>query len=153
MNKNKKQNNLGGFTLVELLAVIAIIGILSTVTLVSVGNVKSKAYAAKTKIEINQLMKGIELAYDDGCIGSVPLIGSIPSKSSQCSNNVYIAKIPNAPAQGWSYHFYSKNCKNSEAKYNDYCLIARGFASGDEYQCFDGHCYCIDKGGGADCSQ
>lgn len=148
-NKNEK-----AFTLVELLAVIAIIGILSTVTLVSVSSVREKAYAVKAKIDMNQLMKGIELAYDDGCIGSVPLLGSIPSKNSSCSNNTYIAMIPDAPAkQGWSYHFYSNNCKNGEAKYENYCLLAKGFNSGDEYQCFDGFCYCIDKGGGADCSQ
>ncbi|MAG44749.1 hypothetical protein CL633_02565 [bacterium] len=146
--------NKKGFTLVELLVVIAIIGILSTVSLVSVGSVRKQAYAAKAKVDINQLMKGIELAYNDGCKGSVPLAGSIPSKGSACSDNTYIAKIPSAPAaQGWSYHFYSKNCTNSEAKYENYCVVARGFKSGDEYQCFNNFCYCFDKGGGADCNQ
>lgn len=59
----KHSKNRFGFTLVELLIVIAIIGILSTAAVVNLGNAKAKARDAKRLSDISQLQKAIELYY------------------------------------------------------------------------------------------
>jgi prepilin-type N-terminal cleavage/methylation domain-containing protein len=50
-----------GFTLIELLVVISIIGLLSTVALVSVRSAKQKAYYARAMTELNEMDKALEL--------------------------------------------------------------------------------------------
>ena len=74
-----------GFTLIELLVVIAIIGILTTITLISLKGTKSKAYDAKIKSELSQILTNAEV-YADGHDGSysgytVPA-GTVPPKCS-----------------------------------------------------------------------
>lgn len=54
-----------GFTLVELLTVIAIIGILSSITLSSLNESREKAKIAKAKEEIYSIRIALELLYDD----------------------------------------------------------------------------------------
>lgn len=49
------RNNNSGFTLIELLVVISIIGLLSSVVLVSLSGVKTKAKEAKVQTEIHQI--------------------------------------------------------------------------------------------------
>ena len=55
----KKKNR--GFTLIELLVVISIIGVLSSITLVSVQAVKNKAKETKSFVEVKELVKALEL--------------------------------------------------------------------------------------------
>lgn len=55
----KRKNR--GFTLIELLVVISIIGVLSSITLVSVQAVKDKAKETKNFVEVRELMKAMEL--------------------------------------------------------------------------------------------
>ncbi len=55
----KRKNR--GFTLIELLVVISIIGVLSSITLVSVQAVKNKAKEAKGFVEVKELVKALEL--------------------------------------------------------------------------------------------
>lgn len=50
------------FTIVELLVVIVVIGILSTITIVSYNGVQAKAQLNKMKADINQLSKAIQIA-------------------------------------------------------------------------------------------
>jgi prepilin-type N-terminal cleavage/methylation domain-containing protein len=58
MAKIKKTGN-SGFTLVELLTVIAIIGILSALTMVGLGEMKNRANIAKAQHYIDQLDRAI----------------------------------------------------------------------------------------------
>lgn len=56
------QKNKRAFTLLELLITIAIIGILSSIVLVSLNNGRTKAKIANTKSEMNQIIKAIGVA-------------------------------------------------------------------------------------------
>jgi len=55
--------NKGGFTLVELLIVIAIIGILASLTVISLNEARAKARDAKRRSDIGQLVKLVETYY------------------------------------------------------------------------------------------
>lgn len=59
-----------GFTLIELLVVIAIIGILSSVVLASLNSARSKARDTTRKQNIDQLVKAINLYYNQN--GTLP---------------------------------------------------------------------------------
>ncbi len=53
------------FTLIELLVVIAIIGLLSTIAVVSLSNVRSKARDTKWLADKTQIIKALQLYYDE----------------------------------------------------------------------------------------
>ena len=83
MNICKNKNN--SFTLIELLVVIAVIGLLASIVLVSLGPARSKARDARRKQEISQIMKALELYYDDK--GQYPPSGGATYPNSGWSNS------------------------------------------------------------------
>jgi len=89
----KKQK---GFTLVEMLVVIVVIGILATIVLVSVSGGRKKAQATKAKTDMVEMSKAFEMAATEGCT----LIGITASGDLQCSSTgnskVYVS-IKSAP--------------------------------------------------------
>jgi len=62
--ENKKEK---GFTLIEMLVVIVVIGILATIVLVSVSSGRKKAQATKAKTDMAELSKAFEMAASEGC--------------------------------------------------------------------------------------
>lgn len=60
-----------GFTLVELLVVISIIGLLSTLAVVSLGSARSRARDARRISDIKQIQTALELHYAD--LGAYPI--------------------------------------------------------------------------------
>lgn len=89
----KKQR---GFTLLELLVVLAIIGIMASLVLVSLQSVRGKARDAKRVSDVRQLMLAMELYLDDHLKypekGAVGLIDSLPSNLSP-----YLLPVPTDP--------------------------------------------------------
>jgi prepilin-type N-terminal cleavage/methylation domain-containing protein len=61
----KNKININGFTLVELLVVISIIGILSTFAMVSLNTARIKARDALRKGDMTQIRTALNLYYDD----------------------------------------------------------------------------------------
>lgn len=62
---NKKKNTKKGFTLVELLVVISIIGVLASIGLVSFRSAQFRSRDAQRKSDFKQLSNALELFYSD----------------------------------------------------------------------------------------
>lgn len=61
----RKTSRTGGFSLVELLVVISIIGILSSIVFGAVSGVRGKAYEVRTKAEFRTMVNALEMYYAD----------------------------------------------------------------------------------------
>ena len=66
-----------GFTLIELLMVFAILTVIASIILISIGETRSKSRDAKRKLEVQSLQRGLELYYDD--YGHYPIVS--PAKT------------------------------------------------------------------------
>ena len=90
-----------GFTLIELLMVIAILGSLSSIILVSLGNARSSAALARTKLEFRSLATAIELYTEDygGVMPADVNRGLPPGLETYLSSGNW----PNAPWPGSVY--------------------------------------------------
>lgn len=119
-----------GFTLIELMVVISIIGLLSSITLASLSGARSKGRDARLIAEIKQLQNAMELYYFDNdrypistnCNATVPNTGwcnSVESLSSghwiRDSGGIaltnYISKDPYRSDQGSTPDWLSAGAK------------------------------------------
>lgn len=108
-----------GFTLIEVLVVVAIIGILSSIVLASMSGARSKGRDAKRVADIKQLQLALQLYYD----GS----GYYPLALSDLTSTNYISSIPSDPTSGWSYVYtrLPANCNNTSSICVDYVVTAQ----------------------------
>ena len=94
-----QDNNKPAFTLIELLVVIAIIGILATVSIISLSNARAKSRDAKRAGDMKQVQTALELFFNDN--NRYPTAtewntGQIYSISS-AGTSTYLQVIPSAP--------------------------------------------------------
>lgn len=111
-----------GFTLVELLIVISIIGVLSAILMANFQGVRQRSRDAQRKSDLRQIQSALELYRSD--VGSYPasgaqyqLNGSIPCPTPAAlasGGNTYLQKIPCDPV----LHPYSNQGWGSEYLYN-----------------------------------
>jgi general secretion pathway protein G len=96
-----------GFTLVELLVVISLIGILASIMIVNIGGFRERVRDTERKKDILQLQTALELYRSD--VSAYP--AALPGCGSNLSNagTVYMQKVPcdplGTPAWGASYKY------------------------------------------------
>lgn len=126
-----------GFTLVELLIVIAIIGVLSSTVLVALNDTRAKANNARRMADLKELQKALELYYSDhgsypvqtgwrgttpGCYGT----GADPSTAIPGLVPTYISVLPQDPQPKLSSRCYLYTSDGV-----DYKLLAYDTVEGD----------------------
>ena len=118
-----------GFTLVELLVVIAIIGILSTLSVVSLNSARAKSRDARRLSDIKQIRTALDMYYDSNStypancnsLGSTTSCMCLTSNgwttTAACTNPsagtiIFMQKVPSDPLATGSYN-YTPTSSNS----------------------------------------
>ncbi|MDB4939676.1 MAG: hypothetical protein JWO40_101 [Candidatus Doudnabacteria bacterium] len=107
------------FTLIELLIVIAIIGLLASIVMGALGTARAKGRDALRKQDMQQLKTALNLYYQN--TGTMPANQTIgigysdtqPNFLIELVNTGILAKIPHAPAGGAPYYYYDYGLGNN----------------------------------------
>lgn len=127
-----------GFTLIEMLVVVGIIGILSSVLLTALGPARDKAKDSRIIQQMNQIRSLAETVYDgdyDG-IEELPAIGSI-------ANDNLRALVDDISLQGGGVFFYKSSAKGASS----YILFSRLNQKLEQEGSLVDQYYCLESGG------
>lgn len=157
MQMLRLRNNLGGFTLVELLIAMAILAILSTIALSSFNSSQMRGRDVQRKSDLKQIANALEMYYSD--YGLYPsfsangLIIACPAPSTNCNwgdqtamsdakGVMYMRTIPQDP-KGTNYYYRTLD---SGKKFQIFAHLENT----QDKNCIDGNCS-VDVTGGANC--
>jgi len=115
MKKSKKREENKGFTMVELLVVMAILGILSTIGLTSFRTSLMKSRDAKRKSDLEQIQRALEMylndfqKYPDALTGDFKDYRWGDQMKDNDKGTIYMKEIPSDPAGNPQYCYKSSN--------------------------------------------
>lgn len=128
-----------GFTLVELLIVIVIIGILATIGIASFSSSQMKSRDTQRKANLKQIANALEIYYNDkgqypagnagqmmGCGAGAILAcswGSSTTFSNTTTGTVYMARLPTDPSSNSYYYRPIADPTGLNTKYQLYARI------------------------------
>jgi len=99
---NLKTNK--AFTLIEVLVVATIIGLLTTIGVVTYQQATKKGRDGKRKSDLSQIQGALEIYRND----STSYPATIPFGTTwTVSGNTYMRKVPDDPKSGYSYNYNS----------------------------------------------
>lgn len=155
-NKTKIRKKSKAFTLLEMLVVIAIIGILATLIIFSLAGTRQKSAAAKAKADMAQLRSALEKASGaDGCL-AMTFVNSGNGAVLRCTTTNTDYATAQAPAFG-AYSLTVNGCSvssNSSSTWGtpsgcgtgvaptSYSFQASGLSGGATYTCSMAGCVC-----------
>ena len=102
------------FTLIELLIVIAIIGMLSTLFVPNFMGARERARDAQRKSDLKQIQKALEMYRQDQNPPTYPTAGPLTDHFGSCNDqfgttNIYMNKIPCDPLGPTPYYYLPNN--------------------------------------------
>ncbi len=113
-----------GFTLIELLVVLAIIALLISVIVVSFGKPKKQANDAKRKVDIEQIMKAMDLCYNDSDCGAGQYISTAGGPNAVPAIGTYMPSVPSDPVDSSPYQ-YTWIDNSGLSPVNKYCVYTK----------------------------
>jgi prepilin-type N-terminal cleavage/methylation domain-containing protein len=112
-----------GFTLVELLVVVAIIGLLSGMVVISIKNVKAKARDSQRVSDVNTISTGLNMYHND--FNAYPVfdgyITGADGLSIALKNSGAVSALPIDPLNNGNYRYYYQSV-DGEDFYLEYYL-------------------------------
>jgi general secretion pathway protein G len=157
-DNNRSMKKLTGFTLIEMLVVIGILGIIATVLFATINPVAQlqKANDAHRKSDLESLQRALELYYqDNGCYPHAVSNEITINDGANCTNGTavawgtswqvngqtYMSKLPKDPISSNNYVYYSTG-----QSYYLYANLQRG--ANDPNACNKGNACASLSGGG-----
>lgn len=114
MRKYEKLKNLRGFTLLELMISIVILGVLAAMISGNFITSLKKGRDAKRKADLEQIQKAVEMYYEDTKLfpASISFGGQLCHPDG-CTTKIYMQKIPDDPSSNINYQ-YCVDASNSK---------------------------------------
>lgn len=159
MTRDKRKQT--GFTIVELLIVIVVIGILAAITIVAYNGIQKRASDTRRHSDITIITKALELYYiDNGRYpagsGSTTINASWSTTADASWQNLvtalrpYAATLPSDPistpgvavtgSSGYNYAYYANNSNFCGAAAGKMYILVYRLENGAQENYFDGDC-------------
>ena|SRR3989344_5472615 len=96
-----------GFTLIEILIVVAIIALLATIVLVGVGSFRSRGRDARRISDLNNVRNVLELYFSkNGKYPAYPAVDTWAKLETEINAAaIGVSYLPNDPTSGWAYGY------------------------------------------------